>query len=273
MPIEYAQRDLTQEAALGLQKLPEAIAQKLAWGIKGHGQCEEIKHKRERVAEDNARIQFRLVEFNNQIQRVLRQLPEDFKTKTFDTFQADSDNERAFKLATHWNVTKDFGLCIMGPPGSGKTHLMSSILNKIIQDRDVVAEGPSSFWNPERQKIVVWENVTELIRKIRHQDIEEKRGDMLDEVRGCRFLFLDDLATGKVSEYTADILYLILEHRKNFKLPTFMTTNAVGNELKELFHERITSRIKESSVPVTLKGSDFRNKILQERLRGLGETS
>ena len=111
------------------------------------------------------------------------------------------------------------GLYIYGKPGTGKTFISTIFANKLA----------------EMSKKVVFVFVPQLVQELKqtfkHPGMFDK---MMDNLKQCDVLFLDDIAGESISEwFRDDILFNILNYRMLKKLPTFFTSNY---SLKELFN-------------------------------------
>lgn len=71
-------------------------------------------------------------------------------------------------------------------------------------------------------------------------------------------LVLDDLAVGKASEWTEEIIYRLVNHRYENMLPTIFTSNAVPKDIAASVGGRVSSRLTEMCTRVVLKGDDRR---------------
>lgn len=111
------------------------------------------------------------------------------------------------------------GLYIHGKPGTGKTFISTIFANKLA----------------EMSKKVVFVFVPQLVQELKqsfkHPGMFDK---MMDNLKQCDVLFLDDIAGESISEwFRDDILFNILNYRMLKKLATFFTSNY---NLKELFN-------------------------------------
>ncbi len=65
----------------------------------------------------------------------------------------------------------------------------------------------------------------------------------LEEVQGAELLLLDDLSAERVSEWTEEVVYRLIDARWNACLPTIITLNAPGTSLRERLGGRVASRL------------------------------
>lgn len=81
---------------------------------------------------------------------------------------------------------------------------------------------------------------------------------LLERVKSVEYLLLDDLGSDRSSEFRSEILYQIINHRWEWKLPTMVTTNLSSDELREMFDQRTLSRLTSEAMVVRFKGEDRR---------------
>lgn len=116
--------------------------------------------------------------------------------------------------------TKQKGLYLSGSFGSGKTFIVSALLNELAKDgyKSVVVYYP------------------ELLRSLKEGFGNEDYNDRLNEIKKCDLLLLDDIGAESVSNWNRDeILGTILQYRMDNKLSTFFTSNLTLDELENHF--------------------------------------
>jgi DNA replication protein DnaC len=74
----------------------------------------------------------------------------------------------------------------------------------------------------------------------------------------CRTAADTARAYNKASEWTEEVTYRVINHRYEHQLPTIVTSNLGGGDLRTGLGERIASRLAEMAKRVALKGTDRR---------------
>lgn len=187
--------------------------------------------------------------FNNKLNRL--GLGEDFKTKTFATYIAKSPElkeikEKCLEYATNF-AKKQFetknGLYLYGSVGSGKTHLITAISNRLLQN-GVNVEYFEYRERMTRLKQIITDD-TKYAKEI--------------NCKKAKVLFIDDLFKGKISEADINIMYEIINYRYQTHLPTLITSEKTVSEILNI-DEAIGSRIVEMSYLIKVNASNHRMK-------------
>ena len=87
---------------------------------------------------------------------------------------------------------------------------------------------------------------------------DEDLSEVLDMIKACKLLIIDDIGAEKVTEWVRERLVSIINTRVSNGLSTIYTSNLSPDELLEQFEERIASRVLGCSQIVEIKGRDRR---------------
>ncbi len=147
----------------------------------------------------------------------------------------------------------DKGIYLYGNFGTGKTYLLSALLNELAK-KDV-------------KSIIV--HVPELLRSLKEAFDYDYR-ERFSALKNAPILLLDDIGAEYLTTWARDeVLEPLLHHRMNENLPTFFTSNLNLEELEKHFiisnttidminARRIIERIKKLAVPIELISKNIR---------------
>ena len=138
-------------------------------------------------------------------------------------------------LAMAKNYVRDFSkkrdnLLLIGPTGTGKTHISTAIA------RELIHKGYDVIYDSTQNIIADFEADKFKSGYTKSEDLSEKYLD-------CTLLIMDDLGTEFSNQFTVSALYNLLNTRQNKGLATIISTNLSPDELARKYEDRIYSRI------------------------------
>ena len=146
-------------------------------------------------------------------------------------------------LKTQHGIT-DKGLLIVGPVGTGKTHLAVSVI------REAHRKGLK----------IAFAQVPQVLANIRAGigRGDEDASSMIELYSNVDMLVLDDIGSEKVTDWVREQLFLIINRRYEALLPTVITSNDPLEKLEQHVGPRIASRLAGMCIGVVLDGPDYR---------------
>lgn len=144
---------------------------------------------------------------------------------------------------------KHENIMFMGNTGVGKTFLSNCIAKRLL----------------DSNHSVIYMTATEFFDRMGkskfEKDSEIKTEDMLEHLTECELLIIDDLGTEVVNSFTSSGLFYIINRRLNAEKSMIISTNLSMKMLRDIYTERVTSRISSSYYVIPLYGDDIRRKV------------
>lgn len=198
-----------------------------------------------------------------------------FRDRTLDGYEAQNPSmTRALAVARRFASGELGSMVLAGPTGAGKTHLAAAAAAARWQgDRATwlalpTLNDPVPPWEKPRRAakeppIPDWCSVPELVVGLRsdmNRDGEDRRwADQAEQLRGWPgVVVLDDLGREKVSDWTGEVVYTLVNGRYEALRPTIVTTNLTGAELAASPYWPVISRLAEDGELVRIEAEDHR---------------
>lgn len=205
--------------------------------------CEEKQEKKRREEQEKERQRQCLM---NKVKRYkdISVIDKKFLDSRFDNADmADKHMAMAKKYAENFIKygTAEGGILLYGGVGTGKTYATACICNELMSN----------------EKTVLVMNLGLYYLKLR-REWAEAENDVLNYVKTCDLLVIDDLGTENVSEFTKEKMFNLIDTRYRANKPMLITTNLTPDEIREKLGSRIADRIAGSCLEYEVKGESKR---------------
>ena len=153
------------------------------------------------------------------------------KNYTFDSYQATDEKTSAIKTAAESYVKTGGGqwFVITGTPGSGKTHICTAIVGKLIE-------------NGIDCRYMLWRDAVRELKALAN-DADSYR-EKMDAYKRADVLYIDDFLKGTVSDADMNVAFELLNFRYNQNKKTIISGERSIAEVLKL-DEAVGSRIYE----------------------------
>jgi len=170
---------------------------------------------------------------------------------------AETDN----KAALAWIAEPTGTLTLTGPVGSGKSHCGWALIREYMMTKDGLP------------KVAGWP-LAQLLHYLRPGNAPTRTTapqwdggiggtvtiDILGTAQDAALLFLDDVGVERVTDWTAEQVALIVDHRYTHELPTIVASNVLPKDLAGVVGDRIASRWAHNSTVIPVTGADRRRR-------------
>ncbi len=140
-------------------------------------------------------------------------------------------------------AAEGIGLLLTGNVGSGKTFYACCVANAVIDSGHKA----------------IFTKTTDLIYAM-SANYGRDRANIIDRLRGCDLLVLDDIGAEKNTEAANEALFAVIDARYTDKKPIVVTTNLSPNDIKNpavIERKRIYDRLARCT-PVNIRGGSLR---------------
>jgi DNA replication protein DnaC len=168
----------------------------------------------------------------------------------FDNFEATTKDQRRVLQACR-EFADNFkreggGLWLIGPPGTGKTHLGSAIVRTLIEQHATAARIASA---------------REIVRRLRdtwRRGAEETEAAVIEEYGWLSLLVVDEVGAGFGSEAEQVQLFDTVDMRYVLKRPTILLSNLNQPMLRTALGDRSYDRLREGATVLVLNWPSHR---------------
>lgn len=146
------------------------------------------------------------------------------------------------------NKKEGKGLMLTGTVGTGKTHLLASIVDYLAR----------LYKCKFTRLLIIYFTSTGLLSEIKNSYENKTSEDLINKIKNCTLLIIDDFGAEKTTDWVLETYFEIIDYRYANLNPVIIATNLTAAEIKEKLSERIMSRIYECCKGIKLTGKDYR---------------
>lgn len=133
-------------------------------------------------------------------------------------------------------------LLFIGAPGCGKSFLSCAIACEVIKNGFFV------YYSP----------VQDMVSQFESEHFGKDKSVDTSVYKDCDLLIIDDLGTEFKTQFTDSVLYNVINDRINMKKTMIISTNYTLDELKEVYHDRLCSRLINEFLTIGFENRDIR---------------
>lgn len=172
----------------------------------------------------------------------------------FESYAADTPAQRKVlaacrAYAASFNKLTRESLWLIGPPGVGKTHLMSALVRAVIEQQVL------------RARITTPQHVVRRLRATWRRDARESEEDVLSDFWSDRLLVLDEVGVGGATDSELAQLFEVVDGRYVRERPTALVSNLSRPQLQQALGARLVDRLCERAEIHTMNWTSHRGKV------------
>lgn len=175
-----------------------------------------------------------------------------FSKARLDSFIPGTANQRkalatAREFAAQAHPGEWASLVLIGPPGTGKTHLAAGICHAVI----------------ERKVSARYATLRDLIREIRatwHRGAQKTEAEVIEDFAGFGLLAVDEVGIGAGTESELAHFFDVIDRRYQLCRPVVLASNLGVPDLRQALGERLYDRLREGARVLPCSWASYRGE-------------
>lgn len=187
---------------------------------------------------------------------VLMNVPKLYRGKTVANFNGFTDKVNVATLT----IESGNSIFFTGQCGTGKTHLAVALMLLWVQKFKPKHSADYPLFLP----------AVEFFLEVKSTfDGAGNEKEIIDKYSIVPLLVLDDVGAEKVTEWSRQVFYTLIDRRYRMMKQTIITSNLSLDDISKAIDDRITSRLIEMGKVIELNGEDYRLKLHNKNTMGL----